>query len=248
MRLASALVTQNGVSALNTHFLEAYGAVALARPHVEQSLGLGVSEVGGLVFFVDNVQSFLEVSTEGAILTVNVSLFGQTYAWSGVSNNTNSLGLRVKLSCTHFNLTLSRCVSLWVVREVDLCGLKALNVAHEGTHVYLWVRLYHLDLVLKVHRAVTFHLKLLLVGLTNRATSTHVDETWEKFVLRGVDNWKRMDGNQNFVTVTVDPHRVVVVLVLIDSGCELDVDVLGDASRNHALLLVLYLEVAGLWR
>ena len=139
-------------------------------------------------------------------------------------------------------------MSLWVVREVNNRGLKALNVTHERTHVDLWVRLYNLNLVLKVHWAVTFHLKLLLVGLTKHATSTHIDETWEKFVLRGVDNWKRMDWNQNFVPVAVDPHRVVVVLVLIGSGCELDVDVLGDASRNHALLLVLYLEVAGLRR
>ena len=76
MRLASALVTPKGVSALNTHFLKAYGTVALARPHMEQSLRLGVSEVRGLVFFVDDVQSFLEFSTVGAVLTVNVSLLG----------------------------------------------------------------------------------------------------------------------------------------------------------------------------
>ena len=55
-----------------------------------------------------------------------------------------------------------------------------------------------------------------------------------------------MDRNQDFVTVTVDPHRVIVVLVLIDSGRELDVDVFRYTSWDHSLLLVSDLEVVGL--
>ena len=46
-----------------------------------------------------------------------------------------------------------------------------------------------------------------------------------------------MDGDQDFVTITMDPHRVIVVLVFIDSGSELNIDVLGDTRRNHSLLL-----------
>ena len=55
-----------------------------------------------------------------------------------------------------------------------------------------------------------------------------------------------MDGDQDLVTITMDPHRVIVVLVFIDSGCELNIDVLGDTRRNHSLLLVANLEVVGL--
>ena len=57
-----------------------------------------------------------------------------------------------------------------------------------------------------------------------------------------------MDWDQDLVAVAVDSHRVVVILVLIDSGRELDVDVFGHTSRNHALLLVPDFEVARLGR
>ncbi len=56
-----------------------------------------------------------------------------------------------------------------------------------------------------------------------------------------------MDRDQDFVTVAVNSHRVVIVFVFIDSWGELDVNVLRDSCRNHALLLVPDLEVAGLW-
>jgi len=66
-----------------------------------------------------------------------------------------------------------------------------------------------------------------------------------------------MDGNQDFVAFTVDPDRVVVVLVgreqisLVLGGTgwsELNVDVLAHACRYHALFLVTDFEVRGLWR
>lgn len=111
----------------------------------------------------------------------------------------------------------------------------------------LWVRLQNLDLVLKVNWAVTFHLKLLVIRLTNRTSATHIDEIWKELVLLGVYNWKRMDRDQNLVSVAMDPHRVIIVLIFIGRGGELDVDVLGDAGRNHAFFLILYFEVASLW-
>ena len=55
-----------------------------------------------------------------------------------------------------------------------------------------------------------------------------------------------MDRNQNLVTIAVDSHRVIVVLVFIHSGSELNVDFLSDASWNHAFLLASDLEIAGL--
>ena len=57
-----------------------------------------------------------------------------------------------------------------------------------------------------------------------------------------------MDWDQDLVAITMDPHRVVVVLVLIDSRCELNVDVFADTGRDHTLLLIANFEEAGLGR
>jgi len=103
--------------------------------------------------------------------------------------------------------------------------LKASDVAHERTHVDLGVRLNHIDLIFKVHWTVTFDLQLLGVGLPNQASFAHVYELGEEFVLGGVDHWKGVYGDEDFVTVAVNPHRVIVVFVLVYSRCELDVDV-----------------------
>ena len=56
-----------------------------------------------------------------------------------------------------------------------------------------------------------------------------------------------MDWNQDFVPVAMDPHRVIVVFVLVDSRCKLNIDLFCNARGNHALLLVSDLKVAGLW-
>lgn len=89
----------------------------------------------------------------------------------------------------------------------------------------LRVRFDHLDLVFKVDWAVTLDLKLLVIGLTDGAGTAHVDEAWEELVLLRINDRKRMDWDQNFVAIAVNPHRVVVVLVLVHSRCELNVDV-----------------------
>ena len=111
----------------------------------------------------------------------------------------------------------------------------------------LRVGLHHVDLVLEINWAVTLDLKLLGVGLADEAGFAHVDEFGEEFVLRGIDNWKRVDRNQDLITVAVDPHRVIVILVLIDGRRELDVDVFRHACWDHSLLLVPDLEVVCLW-
>ena len=56
-----------------------------------------------------------------------------------------------------------------------------------------------------------------------------------------------MNWDQDFITVAVDPHRVIVVLVLIDGWRKLDIYVFGNSSWDHSLLLVSDLEVIGLW-
>ena len=55
-----------------------------------------------------------------------------------------------------------------------------------------------------------------------------------------------MDWDQDLVAITVDSHGVVVIFVFIDSRRELDVNLFGDARRDHPLLLVPDLEVARL--
>lgn len=70
----------------------------------------------------------------------------------------------------------------------------------------LRVWFHHRYFILEVDRAVTLDLKLLVVGLANGAGAAHIDEAREELVLLRIDNWKRMDRNQNFVSVAVDPH------------------------------------------
>ena len=107
----------------------------------------------------------------------------------------------------------------------------------------LRMRLHNINLVLKVHRAVTLNLKLLLVGFAHDTVATHVDEAWEEFVLGTVDHREGVDGDQDLVAVAVDPHRVVVVLVLINCWSEFDIDILSDTCGDHSLLLTMNLEV-----
>ena len=57
-----------------------------------------------------------------------------------------------------------------------------------------------------------------------------------------------MDWNQDLVSIAVDSHRVIVVLVFVHGWSELNVDVLSDSRWDHALLLVPDFEVAGLGR
>ena len=110
-----------------------------------------------------------------------------------VTDDTNGLGLRVKLGRLDFNLTLGRGMRPRVVREVYRSRLKAADVTHEGADVDLRVRLHDLNHVLEVHGAVTLHLKLLCVRLSDKTGFAHVDEFWEQFILRRIDDWKRMD-------------------------------------------------------
>ena len=55
----------------------------------------------------------------------------------------------------------------WIICKVYRSRLKAKDVAHERTDVDFWVRLHDFNHVLKVHGAVTLHLKLLCVGLSD---------------------------------------------------------------------------------
>ena len=64
----------------------------------------------------------------------------------------------------------------------------------------------HINSVLEIHRAVTLHLKLLLVRFAKHTVATHVYIGGEELVLRGIDDWEGVDGDQDLVTVAVDPH------------------------------------------
>ena len=67
----------------------------------------------------------------------------------------------------------------------------------------LWMRLCHFNLIFKVDWAVTFYLKLFLIGLANAAPLPHINKLWEEFVLLRVDDWEGMDGNKNLVTIAM---------------------------------------------
>ena len=82
--------------------------------------------------------------------------------------------------------------------------------------------------------------------MANQTAPAHVDEFREELILSRVYNGKGVDWDQDLVTITVDSHGVVVIFVFIDSRRELDVNLFGDARRDHALLLVPDLEVARL--
>ena len=69
----------------------------------------------------------------------------------------------------------------------------------------VWVRLRYFNLIFKIHWAVTFYLKLLLVRLTQAAPLAHVDILREELVLLGVDHGEGVDGNEDLVPVAVNP-------------------------------------------
>ena len=125
-----------------------------------------VTEVSGLVFFVNDIQSLLEVASDRAVLAA-VPLFWRAHLWRRAAYNPDALRLRVELGGAHLDLALSRRVCPWVVREVNVGRLETCDVAHERADMYLWVRLDDLDLVLEVHWAVTLNLERLLVGLAD---------------------------------------------------------------------------------
>jgi len=70
----------------------------------------------------------------------------------------------------------------------------------------LWMRLRHFNLIFKVDWAVTFYLKLFLIGLADAAPFSHVDKLWEELILLGVDDWEGMDGNKNLVPIAMYPY------------------------------------------
>ena len=194
---------------------------------------------------MDDVQTLLEVAGDRAILAA-ASLFWRAHLWRRAAYNSNALRLGVELSGAHLDLALSRGVSPWIVCEVDAGRLETRDIAHKGADVDLWVGLGDLDLVLEVHWAVTLNLERLLVGLANQTAPAHVNEFGEELILSRVYNGKGMNWDQDLVAITVDSHGVVVIFVFINSGSELDVNLFGDARRDHTLLLVPDLEVARL--
>ena len=84
--------------------------------------------------------------------------------------------------------------------------------------------------ILKRDWAVTLDLKLLLIRLADDATQAHIDHARKQLFLLAVDHWKRMNWNKEFITLAVDPHRIVIVSVLIGRWSKLHVDVFGDTG------------------
>ncbi len=98
-------------------------------------------------------------------------------------------------------------------------------------------------LILKSYRAIALNRKLLRVRASKSQILTKIDNFRELVSKLTVDNWERMDGDEDLVPLAVDADGVVVVLIgLVASGGELHVDVLGNASRQHPFFLVPDLE------
>ena len=132
----------------------------------KEGLRLWITEVSSLIFFVNDIQSLLEVAGDRAILAA-VSLFWRAHLWRRAAYNSNTLRLRVELSGAHLDLALCRRVCPWIVREVDVGRLETRDIARKGADVDLWVGLDDLNLVFEVHWAVTLNFERLLVGLAD---------------------------------------------------------------------------------
>jgi len=143
-----------------------------------------------LVFFINDIQSFFEIR---AVSILTHILSGHDSGRRSIADDSDALGLRVELGGADLDLTFSCRVGPRVVRKVYLSRAKALDVTSEGADMNLRVRLDDFDLVLEIHWAVTFHLKLLGVRLTDHAASTHVNKLGEKLILSRIDDWEGMD-------------------------------------------------------
>jgi hypothetical protein len=203
-----------------------------------------------LIFFIDHVET-----GNTAWLKFRAGIGAHVYASlsdrdTGLRRctacNSNFLRRRVELSRSNLDLSLCSAVRLWSKYEVDRGDLQAKNITVEGRNRNVRVRLRHLNHVFEVHWAVTFDLKLLVVGIAYGQVRAHLDEFGEQVVNFRVDDWEGVDGDENFVALAVDPERVVVVLVLVDGRGELDVDFFGHARWDHALLVVADFEEARL--
>ena len=104
----------------------------------------------------------------------------------------------------------------------------------------------NLDFVLEVNWAVAIYLELLGVGLADLSIAAHIDELGEQVVLSRVYHREGVDGDHDLVPLTVNSHRVIVVLIFVHCRRELNIDILSYTRWNHTFLLVSNLEVGGL--
>jgi len=136
-----------------------------------------------LVLLINDIEILLEIAAIGPISTSNIDLLGRACSWRSTADDSDFLRLRVELCSPNFYLAFGSRVGPGIVIEVDSSRLKAQNVSLKGADMNLRVRFGHFDLVLKVNWAVTLNLKLLGVGLADRAGTAHVDVFGEKLVL-----------------------------------------------------------------
>ena len=174
--------------------------------------------------------------------------FGATSDWGSIAYDANSLYLGIELACSDLDQSFSSCQWLWVVLEVDSCHLQSEDVTLLGRDDNVWMGLHYFYCVFKVHWTVTLDLKLLVVTSSKDASFAHINCTWEQLSLFGVYYRESVDWNQQFVAFTVDPHWIIVVLVLVGCGCELDVNVFSDTGGEHTFLVVSDFEIGRLGR
>ena len=86
---------------------------------LEQGLGLGASELRGLILLQNRVESLLEIASKGGAVLTDISLLGQANLGCSITNDSNLFGLRVKLGGADLDLALSCRVCPGCVREVN---------------------------------------------------------------------------------------------------------------------------------
>ena len=160
------------------------------------------------------------------------------------ANDSNGERLAVKFCSPYLKLSFCCCESHRLVVKHELSGTKTLDISCMwGYELNFRMVFYNSYLVLKTNWAVTLYEKLLWVRIPKSLVSTQVDYLGELVAKLTIDYRKRVDGDEYLVAFTVNSDGVVVVLVgLVTSGGELNVNVLRHTCGQHSFFVVLDFE------
>ena len=125
--LAVAVVAQHVelCTTASRNLAQTNGPSRLTRPILQECLGLPVTELASLVFFIDHVETLLEVSSTERRRSVNVDLLGGTGERRSTAHHSDHFRLRVKLRRPDLDLTVGGRERPWIVHEIDCGSLKA---------------------------------------------------------------------------------------------------------------------------
>jgi hypothetical protein len=115
--------------------------------------------------------------------------------------------------------------------------------------------LSHCDFILESDGCSRLQQQGFGVSLSESTLGAQINHLGDLVHTLGVDDWESVNWNQDFVAFTVDPNRVVIVLVcseglivILCGGRELHINVLAHTCGHHTFLLVTDFKERGLWR